>query len=241
MQKFIKDRLVLIVGIIFVLVLTIIIVVIFKFGLAYKGGLENLSDSSQNKNEFELSKKKPVKKITFKNQDDGGCIEVTPEGIVRVYIDCNKELGSAARLNDPSNILKLIKLVSETDWEKYKKKISGGYYEIDIETESGITTIYLPDGGSGNTDEIEKIIDDIKKDIPNESPLPTNIPASLSPYVSSWPSILPSGETIFMSPGPSPSGIIINPFICPFAESGGKKKPVNVSNIICSNDPSPAP
>lgn len=242
MQKLLKNRFFLIAGSIFISILVITAFLIFKFGRGYGEGLENILDDNQNNRQIQLTKKKPIKKIVFKNTDNTGCTEVTPEGIIRVYTDCNKELDQAARLTDPKNILKLIKLVSETDWEKYQIKGVGSYYEIVIEMEGENLTIYLPDDGSAVSDEIIQTITDVQKDIPGASPSPSSAGASFLPSVSVYPSLTPSGWGGWASPLPSASGDAAQQtFTCLFTESGGKKKPVNVSNIICSTDPIPAP
>jgi hypothetical protein len=240
MQNIIKNRAIIIVGLIFLVIIIITIFLIIQFGKVYKGGLESISTNNQN--EIQMTKKKPIKKIILKNVNDTGCVEVTSEGIVRVYDECDKDLKQAARLTDSKNILKLIKLVSETDWEKYIHKGLGNFYEIVIETENGIQTIYIPiDDSNGVVDEIIKTVDEVKNDIPGQSPIPSINLSSILPNVSSDPIVLPSGWEEFGSPQPSSDTIVQQPFVCPFIEQGGKKKPVNVSNIICSADPSQAP
>lgn len=221
----------------FTLLLIGIGVFIYGFGTAYRRGLATLTQPLPEA--LTLKKKKIVSRITVKKSGESGCIEVTPDGIVRVYENCEGELTSAHRLIDPKNILKLFKLVSERDLEKSKKS-GDNVYELILDTESGKEVVYvIIDGGDG---EIIQAIENIKGDVPGPVATPAISPAPQTPVATP-----PAGSSpqIVSSPQPSATpptgGQTTIPFVCDFSETSDSKKPYRVSNVVCTTEPSPVP
>jgi hypothetical protein len=249
MKNKINNKAILIVGAVFILVIIILIFFLVKFGSIYKSGLTNLVD--QNKaTEYTLRKTKIIKKITTLNNQDKSCIEITPEGIVRIYEVCGEKLTSANRLKDPKNIIRLVNIISSTEISNPGNTCLETQYEILIETDTGQEKICfdmengrIQDGSNkGLIEDINQIIRDIVADMPDNSSVPSNTvfpnSSSNSYYL---PTPEPSNGSIITSPLPSGSIQNLNPFTCEFSTNSGKRKPMNISNIICSNDPSPAP
>ena len=224
----------------FILVLLATVFLVYKFGGAYRQSLRNVG-GPQSTQEVTLKKKKQIRKITVQKSNDTSCIEVTPDGVVRVFAVCGGDLTQASRPTNLQNIFKLFKLVSEQDLAKYKQ--SGNHvYQITVETDTGSETYYLAsDGGGGSAiiDTITKIGGDIP---PSGSPSPT--PPSVSPNPGSSPTASASplaGSSPEASVSPGTGGGGGNPFACDFSEGGGGGKPYRVSNIVCTSEPSPVP
>ncbi|MCX8009075.1 MAG: hypothetical protein N3A54_05260 [Patescibacteria group bacterium] len=208
------------------------------FGKRYDQGLESLVQTSY---DAPFTRKgKTVRKITIL-QEDGGCMDVSSNGVVQVYEECGGDPSVAHRVSDPKFVLRLIQRVSEIDGSKFKEGSSGAYLTLIIETEDGTETIFIPIGDN----EISKTIDLIKGQLPQ--PTPTSDPHAQTPTptmggVSHTPTSTPS---VFPSPGPSPTpnqnstGSEDNPFTCGYGETQGGSRPYNISNIICSTEPSP--
>lgn len=214
-------------------------VLVLGIGKAYQKGLINYeTETSQ---EMTTREKKTIKKITVQKTGEDNCIEITPDGIVRTYSVCNERLSDANRLTDLKNIFKLFKLVSEKDLSSYKNKIDKAY-KITIETDKGTETYYLIDDGSNNVgSEILDTVDDVIKDTPHPNPSSSVSPFSSSSWISNpFPSASSGNNN--SSPQPSSDGTSQpgETFSCGFTESGNKK-PIAVSNVICSTEPSPIP
>lgn len=214
--------------------------VILGLGRAYKGGLDRFTNT-QTPEEIILTKTKKIKSISIRKQNQSGCIHVTPDGIVRVYETCDETLDEAHRLNDPRNILKLFKLVQEGKLSTYQQG-DGEVYVITVETDEGTQQYYIVvnEGTPGGSGEIIDTVEDIEEDIPNPSPSngsstsASTVPGS-STVLTPSPSLPPGSSPL---PSPSPS---IPPFECDFSDSRTGPKPYNVSNIICSTEPSSPP
>jgi len=241
------------VGKFFALLFGLLILVIFtagiftgQFGKIIGGRTANLT-KSQSSSTYELKDKKKIRKIRISKDNRGGCMEVSPDGAVRIYDVCGETLTDAVRLTETKNILKLFKLVSETKLEEFTNKPEGTYVIIIVETDTGTETYYLPQdtgpgGGSGGgaIGDIIDTIDDIEEDIPDPTPTPTLIPSPTD--------IITGGESPTPASGVSPTNILyptptqaqtLVPFTCDFTGTSGTKKPYNVSNYICSTEPTP--
>lgn len=220
---------------------TIILLVIFgiAFGGSYRRTLSNFVEEPKI-SELTTTEVKKIKKVTFQKRNTSGCIEVTPDGIVRVYSVCGEELESADRLDEKKNINKLFQLLREKDFKSQKLSADDEVYEITVETETGTEIFYVVVGGGGNEEELLETLDDILEDIPIPSATPIQGQPSFSPFAPSNSPQTSNGQIIYPSPSASPSGYV-ETFTCEFSETRTKKKPVNVSNIICTSDPSPAP
>jgi len=229
-------------GITFFLIIAGTTVLVSKFGGAYRTELMKLAGQVPTQ-ELTLRQKKNIRKITVRKNAEEGCIEITPDGAVRVYTACGGELDNAARLTDLKNISKLFRLVSETNLAAYKNSRAGDLYEVILETDTGTETYYLiiDDNTPSPVKDIKDAIDDIEEDIPQPTPTPIQTSGYPTPtgYIGTVTPTFP-----WTSVTPTPTGVseqTINPFICDFTETSGKKKPLNVSNIICSSGPTPAP
>lgn len=231
-----KGKLIGVVGLVLIGIVGAIIITTLGIGNAYKQGLTEVGQQTQDK-EVVLRKRKNIQKITIRPTDGTGCYEVTADGIVQVYATCGGELSTASRFTDTKNILRLFKLLTEQ--ENFSDVPTGGkaLFTIVIETDQGTQTITLYE----NT-ELAQTITNIVVEIPAASS------PSLQPIPSSQPNYSPA---LIFSPTPS-AGSIPSPsptiggttpeqlFTCNFAENFDKK-PYRVSNIVCTDDPVPAP
>ncbi len=219
-----------------------VIFFVFKsFGGKYDQGLASLLQKTQDPPA--TRKVRSVRKITVIHEGENGCIEVTPDGVVRTYNNCGGELTDANRLADPKNVLRLIQSMSQIDLAQYRKKVSGPVLTLIIETDTGTETIYIPTGGGGN--DIVETITKIEGDLPQPTSTPgpyIETPTPTLGGVSSSPTPTPLvSPTLGPSPTPTPTGNPDNPFRCGYTQNGSTQKPFNVSNYICSTEPSPAP
>jgi hypothetical protein len=234
------NRWLLLAGIGFAITIIILAILGLALGANYRKTISGLVEEPKI-NEITSTEAKKVKKIIFQKRNSSGCIEVTPEGIVRVYQVCQEELESANRLVDPKNLIKLFKLVTEKTYKSQSFSDNDEVYQVILETNTGKEIFYIVVGGSDQGDELLDTLEDVIEDIPD--PTPTSYISSPSPRNSPAVSgsTSPSGSSLFFSsPSPSPSGYV-ETFTCEFSESGGTAKPKNVSNVICTGDPSPAP
>lgn len=215
----------------------VLYVVLHYVGQQYNNGSTNTNNSVD---QTPLKAIRVVKKITVKDEGEG-CIEITPDGVVRTYSECNGDVTDVNRLANPKNILHLIQITSQIDFANYKVRPLGASLTLLIETDNGTETIYIPKGNGGG--DISHTIDQINGDLPQPTSTlgpgePTLTPAVGSPRPTSLtPTVQP---TFGPSPTPGPSGTEPKSFTCGFA-GDESKKPYNVSNYICSTEPSPAP
>jgi hypothetical protein len=234
---------VLLIGSLIIMVL-LIIVVLSRFGAAYERGLSSVLQNQQPQQLSQTVKRKNVRKVTVLTSD-AGCMEVTPDGVVRMFKTCGTDLSGAARLTNTRDIQRLFRLTTENDLSMYQSKPSGAYTTIIIHSDDGDQTVYIPHGGQGPTPpagEIIIIIDQIGGDIPSLKPRPTSgpTPTNLPPGVTQTPT--PTAEIVFGdTPTPTPSITLTEqPFSCDFS-ADSKNRPVTVSNTLCSSAPTPGP
>lgn len=240
MNKMLVSRTVVIAAIAFVIIIVVITIVTINLGRAYKGGLASFINQNTT-NEVKLKEKKEVKRITIKKRGQKTCMQVTPDGIVRIFNTCGGDLTDATRLPDPKHILELFKIVTETDLSKLPTTGKGEVYTLTIETDHGTETVFVVlNSGSPTGGQIGQIIQSVTGDLPQPAPSTT----VFIPTPTAGGSIIPVAS-IF--PGSSP-GVQVTPsanpaqtFSCGFSDVPGKKKPMNVSNVICSTQPSPIP
>lgn len=191
-----------------------------------------------------IEKRRSVTRIQVKSTDNS-CIEMTPDGIVRIFKSCDSaQIEDAQRLRDPKYLLQLFTVFSGIDTRNYKEPPkSGAFYTVTFTSENGSETVYIPvgtGGGGGIGDIITDIIVDTK---PTPSPLqsptseptiPVNTPEqSVTPTESALPTWGPS-------PTLSPTGSVDKGFSCAFS-SGTGPRPYNISNFVCSTGPTPNP
>jgi hypothetical protein len=254
-----KGKTLIVVGGIFLGVCIGIVFILIRIGGAYRSGLDSFSASNQISDVTHTERQK-IRKITIKNLTNPGCMEVTPDGIIRIFTTCGEELSDARRVTDTKYILQLYKKMAETDLSTLPEASDtpcDGYSMI-LETDSEKRSVCLQTTSDGNTssggntggggipgggtvDEIIKIIDQVIDNIP---PTPTSTPDPIAPTA-------PSGASITVSPtdvvvpiwGSTPTPTIgsSRPFVCDFLDAKGKKRPYTISNIICSTEPSQAP
>lgn len=182
-----------------------------------------------------------VRKITVTgNGGNDECIEITPDGLVRVYETCGGDLIDSYRSIDSQAISRLFRLISEG---RYSRTMRDGLREVVVETDQGVYTYYLSegDGETAYNPGINDLIDDIINDKPIELPTPT-APANPTPtffVVTPGPtgSVMPSPT--WSPPGVTPTPDGEKPFTCDFIDATTGKRPYRVSNVVCSSYPEP--
>lgn len=246
MRQLLQNRLIVLIGLIFLLVLIGTAVVATGFGSAL--GTRFSGVPTQENEPVLTQERKVVRKITVSG-DDGGCIEVTPDGVIRVFATCDGEATDAARVQDLKNVQELFKQVSETRFTDQYRRPSSNSIKLIIETDQGTEVVYIPAGsagtsvGSGQVDQIKEIIDRITEEVtaPTSTPVPsTGTPTpTLPPGVSATPTPTLSTDPA-PSPSPTPSGSPApKPFTCGYTETESGPRPYNVSNYICTTEPTP--
>ncbi len=238
MRSFFKGKMIYLLGAVFIVTLVGIIIYTILFGNAYKEGLDSFTNQNSSQ-EITSDKKKKIMRVTIKKEGETQCIKVTPDGIVRIYATCDEDLESVTRPSDPKNILNLLKILTEADLKKFQGGMTGNYYILTIETDTGTETIYVS-STSDIGDDIIQTIEDIKEDL--SSPIP-RVSAEASPFSSANPLFTPPASPLFSplpSVLPSGEGSSQQVFSCEF-DAQGNRKPFNISNIICSTEPTPVP
>lgn len=245
-MPFIRKHLLLFAGAGLVMILVAVVLVLRQIGFAYGQGLK-IFEGRESHEPAALAKNARIRKITVKKSDTGECIEVTPDGAVRVYKTCGGDLEDAHRTSDTRTVQRLFTLVTETGSKTYVP----GSTEVMVELEDGsVVTVYIPPGGdaggggggsgSGGGSDIDNIIDEIKGD----GPTPTAPPgATGTPLVTpTFAPTMPAGPTPTPNPfaTPTPTPEPEKPFTCDFYDTGGSQaKPYRVSNVVCSTQPQP--
>lgn len=223
----------------------IVVVVLFivlsarQFGSSYTDSLSTilpiLPDAPKTR------ERRVIRRVTVKH-DDGGCLEITPDGVVRSFDTCGGELTDVNRLADPKHILELVDMMSSIDISKFQRP-GPNTLTLVIETDKGSVTIYVPitHGSTGGYEDhtISDTIDLITGDIPQptstpmvslDSPTPTLL--GVQPILTSTPTpTLPFWIT------PTPTTASIQPFTCDFSETSPGKKPYYVSGVLCTSLP----
>lgn len=219
-------------------VILIVVVILIGVGRAYKGGLASLLQTQQ---ESAPVKKKQVNRITFKKGGENTCIEVTPDGVVRVYKECGESLSEARRLDDTHNIQLLFQALSVQDESLYTTPCIGECYEVTIETDEGTQTLYIPVGGGGTGGSIGDLIEEIENQATaSPTPSPGAPLPSPTPGTSPQPPTPPPGTSPVPSATAGTGGESTGTFVCDFSETGNKK-PYRVSGVVCTTEPSPVP
>lgn len=211
----------------------------FYFGKAYKqrlGIVPEVEISTQ-----KIVTQKVIKKITIQDLGNAECLEITPDGAVRAYDTCGGQLTRAGRMTNIRDISTLIRLVSENNLRTLSHKQDGSRIEIIIESDLGIEYLYLPVASQTSGDLVSLIlttITQIKGDIPpvifTETPIvsPSVVILTSTPTPTSLPSGVQTPTPTVVQGGSGGA----DSFTCDFTESNGKKKPVTISNIVCSTD-----
>jgi hypothetical protein len=241
-------------GIVLFLVLCILGVVLFNIGGIYKNRLALFSQEQSTAPVTHIEKAK-IRKISLQKNGDNGCMEVTPEGVVRLYAACGKELSDARRITDTKYILRLYKQVSEMDSTTFTPiaPVACDGYVLTLDTDQGIKTACVSgstqgsggttggNGGSGGGGDIIETITLITEDIPPTlTPTRSPLDPTPTPDGTQTPSPTPVAYPSWGST-PTPTPATVQPFTCDFTDSQGKKKPYTVSNIICSTEPVSSP
>lgn len=242
-MKISKHTALLLAGVFFVFILAVVIGTIFGIGGVYKERIASFINPKEPE-KMTIFKKKTVKKITIKKGTDRGCMEITPDGAVRVYSVCGQTLSLASRIPNPNHILQLFKLVTEENLDLYTQKSTGAVYQLIIETDTGTQTVYLvlSESGEGVGQTIISTIQLITNDVPKPSSTPGPTPSPAPTVANESSTLAPTGSLFIPTPTPTTGASgQVQTFTCGFSESGDKKKPYNISNIVCSTEPSPAP
>lgn len=225
-------------GVLAVIILVAALVLI-GVGRAYKGGLASLL---QTQKESAPVKRKQVNRITLKKGGENSCIEITPDGVVRIFKECGGNLSEARRLEDTRNLQLLFQALSLQD-ESLFTTCDGLCYEVTIETDEGTQTLYIPvgGGGTGTGGSIGDLIEDIEEQVTaSPSPTPGAPLPSPTPGVTPLPSPTPGGSSSPLPSGGGTGGESEGSFYCDFSETD-PKKPYRVSGVVCTTEPSPVP
>lgn len=243
MSIFGKYKYILSTGLFLIVIIIFLVLVLMGIGKVYKGRLADY-DNQTPIDTLELIEKPTIKRIRFQKIGSEECIEVMPDGSVRVYKTCDGDLESFQRASNPRSILDLYRLISEQDWSDFDTRGEGEYLELTIETDKGIATLYIPAGGGNASADI--ILDTIDEVIENIPPNPTPSPApstgnnNPSPSPITSPRSLPS-PSLSSSESPYPQTGGDQGFACDFYDKTSNKKPYRVSNVVCTGEPSPLP
>lgn len=236
MNKGKNTRLIALVVVLFVGILALIILLLTRIGSGYQ---KSISSVEQNKTSAPVNYRtvKNVRKITVHDQKGNGCMEITPDGVVRKYSVCGEKLESADRLRDPKNIIKLFRKISERDWATTTPPPSANILKLTFENEDGTTDDYYVVIDDPDDTDIADVIEDITEDIPPQSSLPTPSPIPSNPPIggaTNTPS--PTQYIPPWVPTPTTQPIGDQPFLCGYTQDG---KPTNISNTMCSTLPTP--
>ncbi len=230
----------------FFLILVVVFFLLYSilqyYGKKHDQGLERLlvrpSDPPATQNV------RSIRRITVIQENDDSCLDILPNGVVQRYETCGGEMKDAYRAPDPKYILRLMQLASQIDLAEHQRYPSGRYLTIVVETDEGTHTLYIPIEEENN--DIATLIRQIQEDIPQHTPMPTVFTNTPTPTqgmsITSTPTV-----SLSITPGssptvrPTPSDIVDNPFTCGYFEETGRQRPYNVSNFICTTEPSPAP
>lgn len=235
--------------IIFAIVLFILVLVVFWFGKKYRSNISSYENPNIQSN-INLEKATDITSITFQKEGEPGCIEVTPDGQVKIFTTCGKDLETAYRTTNNRNINRLFELIKSGKLSTVK---FDGAMELSVNTNKGRITYYIKPSDTSNNgnpnskpidDQIIIIIDTIIDDKPENTPTPTNVP-DVSPtdtYSSPTPSqYIYFYNTATPTPREETEQQIENSFVCDFTTTDGSKKPYRVSNVVCTNEPQIAP
>jgi hypothetical protein len=147
MSQFFRRHLIVIAGIGLAIVMIVTALVLRQIGSAYGRGI-HLSGASGKSEPAVIAKNARVRKIIVKKNNTGECVEVTPDGVVRIFATCDEGLTDTFRSTDTRAVQKLFTFVSEYG----SRQKAEGSTEVTVELEDGtIVTVYIPPdaGGSG--------------------------------------------------------------------------------------------
>jgi hypothetical protein len=239
------SRIVVLAIVVCIFIFLLIFLVLRNFGSQYNQGLTSLTQT--NNQNIGVRKSRLVRRVTiFQDENTTSCLEVTPDGVVRSYDTCGGTPTDVNRLSNPKNIFELIRIASQIDTSLYTEKPKVPFITLVIESDEGKVTVYIPTGdGGGGGGGIGDIIDLITGDLPEPTAtlgpfVPTPTPTMGGVSFTPTPSPLISA-TFAPSPTSAPTPEVDNPFLCGFSEGSTGVKPLNVSNYICSTQPSPPP
>ncbi len=243
-----QQRLILFIIGILVIVIGAAVVIAGGLGQSLREGLQSINPQVQ---DLTLAEKKDVRRVTIRKGGSDECIEVTPDGIVRVLRNCDEnQIEEVYRAEDAQAIFQLFNKVARTDLSRYRLPPAAGtqYYTLTIETSQGQEVYYIPEN-ENIPPLVQDIIDIIEEEIlpsPTATPSPTRPPgATPTPTTVSTATptpTLPPGVTATSTPTPTPGpdepeG---DPFTCVFDDNQSGQKPYRVSNVVCSTEPIPA-
>lgn len=231
-----NKRLGILVALLLVGIVALIVLLLTRIGSGYQ---KSISSVEQIKSTAPVNYRtvKNVRKVTVHNQKGNGCMEITPDGIVRKYSVCGEKLETADRLRDPKNIIKLFRKISERDWAVITPPVSANIMKLTFENEDGTKGDYYVIIDDPDDTDITDVIDDITEDIPPQasSPTPSPVPSNPPiPGVTNSPS--PTQYIPPWVPTPTTQPIGDQPFLCGYTQDG---KPTNISNTMCSTLPTP--
>lgn len=238
-------RILLVAGGVLVVLIVLIVSILRFIGGRYQSRIEDIKIPLRKDTVFEV-KRRVVRQVVIRSQGETGCIEVNPDGAVRVYSDCEtKKLAATERELDTKFIRQLFEHYAQSERDEEKVVRTSGYV-VRVTTDSGVVTYYVPfasddgiESSVGLLDTISEIIEKIIEDAPE--PTPTTVYVSPTvPVVTPTSQLAPSPTSgVVSSPTPTPTAAP-KPFSCEFSEND-PKKPYRVSQVVCTSEPTPMP
>lgn len=219
-----------------------IVYVLASLGKAYQSNIGEYAPPTIKNQEVSGKTKKNVKKITLSRPGDTGCIELTPDGAVRIYSTCGATIIDAKRLVNISNLYRLFDKVTDLSASDNQTKGTGTVYEIRVETDTGTEVYYVTlENSSSDTSGLTILVGQVLGDVPTPSPqLPAITPTTaVSPTSTRTPT--PGSSPTPVSPTPTPLAPTGQPFSCDFSDSDSQGNPYRISNTVCTSGPTPGP
>jgi hypothetical protein len=232
---------------IYTIIIVILVLIIIAFILFLISKTQGLSSSPIDTNSIlnepiYFKDTKRLRKIIVQDEETGECLEISNDGVVKRYETCEGKLMDSTRLFDPKRIIQLFEYASRIDPSKYRSKPEGSSIRLILYTDSGTEIVYVP--VTDDEESISEIIDLIVGDLPQPTPTEYVIPGTPTPTLPGTTIIPTSVPTATLYPGitptPGPTGQQ-QPFTCGFFDDPYEQRPYNVTNAICSTEPSPAP
>ncbi len=225
--------------ILFTVVIATVTFMISNIGMRYGQGLRQFT-TTPIEQDGSQPKRVEIKKIIIQKKDSSTCIEVSSDAVARTYDQCGERVTDARRINDSESLLDLFQFLHEHNLSAYETEDDGYIYKITVETDEGTRVYFIRSNNAVSS--IQNLIRTIEL---LEGDITTAIYPSPSSYQSVKSStyvfqpVASSGQTN-VSPATGIGALQPPTFTCEYIDTPSGKKPVNVSNIICSGDPIPA-
>lgn len=245
MLNFISKHVLSVTLMVFVVTVVTVIVYLINMGRSYRSGLENWENDDP-LTEAEIIETRKIKRVTLQKDGDSGCVEVAPDGAVRIYKECGQDAENAFRSTEARQLRQILRIVSSG---KLSTTYVEGAYKLTVEYNDKTVTYYIPPGnsvpgGGGDIgDKLIDIIDDVVDDAPTPSPT-IYIANTITPTPIVIPGESPTPTVWMSNPSPTPTPVSGDvtpvPFTCDFTDQYDKK-PYRVSSVVCTSEPTVNP